>query len=282
MTSEATRAFRDLGTKLERSKPNEWLRNVARAGLASRAVIYVVLGVLASMIIANGRPPSQTSGTGALAEIAKQPAGPFLVGLLSAGLLCYAGWRLAQAVAGVEPSERDRPPVTDRLGWLGIAALYFLLFADALSLLIGNGSSGGPANHPKGAAATVLAWPGGPVLLGLTGAALGAGAVGLGVWGCVHDHGGTLDERRSPPWVGPLSRVSGIVGNLARAALLALVASYTFLAAVDDSPSREKSLDQSLEAVAHSPAGTWWIALIAAGLVSFAVYSVCEVLYRRV
>jgi hypothetical protein len=264
---------RDLGAELEKPGPNEWLSAVARAGLVSRAVIYAMLAVFAAMIVANGRPPSQASGSGALAEIAKQPAGPFLF---------YGGWRVAQAIAGVEPSDSDRPSTWSRVGWLAIAVVYFLLFAEAISLLTGNGASGGPANHPQGAAATVLSWPGGPVLLGLFGAALAAGSIALGVWGCVHDYGRTLDKHRAPSWVTPVSRATAIAGNLTRAALLALVASYTFLAAVSDSPSRVKSLDQSLEAVMHSPAGSWWISLFAAGLVFFAAYSVFEVMFRRV
>ena len=272
----------ELGSELGEAGPHAWLRAVARAGLVSRAVIYTMLGVLASLIVADGHPPSQASGSGALAEIAKQPAGPFLVGLLSAGLLCYGGWRLAQAITGFDPAARDRPSGWRRLGWLAIAAVYAALFAEALSILLGSGSSGGPAIHPQGAAATVLSWPGGTVLLGLVGAALTAGALALGVWACLHDYGSALDEARAPAWVGPASRVTGIAGNLARAALLALVASYTFLAAVDDSPSKEKSLDQSLEAVAHSPAGPWWIALAATGLVAFAAYSAFEARYRRI
>lgn len=282
MSSETLRAAREVRTGLRGKAAEEWLRSVARPGLAARAVIYVVLGLLAAMIVADGRPPAQASGSGALAEIARQPAGPFLLGLLSAGLLCYAAWRLAQGIAGVDPAEPGRPGVWRRAGWLATAGVYLLLFADALSLLVGAGASGGAATHPQGAAATVLTWPGGTVVLGAAGAALAAGAVGLGTWGCLHDYGRVLDTARAPSWAQAASRVSGTVGNLARACLLALVASYTLLAAVDDAPSREKSLDQSLEAVLHSPAGPWWIALAAAGLVSFAAYSAIEACYRRV
>jgi Domain of Unknown Function (DUF1206) len=282
VASEPERVSRELRTELERPKPNEWLRIGARVGLASRAVIYLMLGVLASLIIADRRPPAQASGSGALAEIAKQPVGPFLVGLLSAGLLCYGLWRLAQAVAGIEPAARDDPSVWKRVGWVAIAVVYFALFAEALSILMGDGASGGPANHPQSGAATVLSWPGGPLILGLVGAGLAVGGVALGLWGTVHNYWKTLDEHRAFPWVRPATRVTGVVGNLSRAALLALVASYTLLAAVDDSPSREKSLDQSLEAVVHSPAGPWWIALVATGLVGFAIYSVFEAMYRRI
>jgi Domain of Unknown Function (DUF1206) len=282
VTTEAGRASRGIRTELERPGPSTWFSAVARAGLVSRAAIYVVLAVLAYLIVANGRPPSQASGTGALAEVAKQPAGPFLLALLSAGLLCYGAWRLTQAAAGVEPSVHDRPSAWKRLGWLAIAALYGALFAEAMSILAGSGASGGLTSHPQGAAATVLSWPGGPFVLGLIGAGLAGGAALLGLWSCVYDYAKTLDEHRAPRWIRPATRVVGIGGNLTRAALLALVSSYTFLAAVDDSPSREKSLDQSLEAVAHSTAGPWCIALAATGLLSFAAFSALEARYRRI
>jgi Domain of Unknown Function (DUF1206) len=282
VVSKAEHATHELESELEKPEPKKYLRTVARAGLVSRAAIYVVFGVLAYLIVASGRSPSQASGSGALAEVAKQPAGPFLVGILSAGLLCYAGWRLAQAIAGVEPPTADRLTLWKRLGWLVIAIVYFVLFAEAVSILIGSGASSGPANHPQVPAATVLSWTGGQFILGLVASGLVAGSVSLAVWACVHDYGRVLDEHRAPAWVHLASRVTGIVGNLARAALLALVASYTFLAAFDDAPSREKSLDQSLQAVARSPAGPWWIVLLATGLAAFGAYSVFEVLYRRI
>jgi len=267
---------------VKRPRAKKWLPIVARTGLASRAVIYVMLGVLASLIVANGRPPEQASGSGALAEIAKQPAGPFLLGLLSSGLICYGAWRLSQAIAGLEPAAPDQPSAPKRLGWLATAVVYFVLFGEALTILTGNGTSGGPANHPQSAAATVLSWPGGPVLLGILGSVLAVSAVVLGVWGCVYDYRQTLDGRRAHRWVRTATRISGTVGNVTRAALLALIASYTFQAAIDNAPSRAKSLDQSLEAVVHSPGGPWWIVLAVAGLFSFATYSMLEVFYRRV
>lgn len=281
----AEQVTRGLGRELGRPGAHTGLQTLARAGLVSRAVIYVVLGALAALIVGDGRPPSQASGTGALAEIAKQPAGPFLLGLLAAGLLCYGAWRLVQAVTGVEPATRGAPSMSTRGGWLAIAAVYFLLCADALSIIAGSGASGGPANHPQGAAATVLSWPGGAIVLGLAGAALAVGGATLGIWGCVHDYTRMLDMRRTPSWVRRASRLAGIAGNLTRAALVAMVAmvaAYTFVVAIDDSPTWEKSLDQSLEAVLRAPGGPWWIALVATGLVVYASYCLVEALYRRV
>lgn len=282
MKAQLAQVAHQRGRHLERGGPNAVLQTLARAGLGSRGVIYVTLGVLASLIVARGRPPAQTSGTGALAEIARQPAGTFLLGLLSAGLLCYGAWRLVQAVMGVEPSEGDRPSASKRLGWVAIAAVYVALFAQSISILAGSGASGGAASHPAAPAARVLSWPAGTFILGLVGTGLALAAIALTAWGTTHDYQRTLDRRRTPAWALRATRASGIAGNVTRGVLLALVATYTFMAAVDDSPSRVKSLDQSLQAVRGAPAGPWWIALIAAGLISFGVDSLLEMRYRQI
>lgn len=258
------------------------MQPVARAGLASRAAIYLVLSVLAFLIVARGHSPSQASGSGALAEIAKQPAGPFLLGVLSAGLLCYAVWRLLQAVFGVEPAASDRPSYWRRFGWLLIAGLYVALFAEALSILFGSGGSGGPSNHPQGDAARLLSLPGGPGWLGLVGAALAIGGVSLGLWGCLHDYGEVLEKDRMNRPGQLAARLTGATGNLTRGALLVLVAVYFLMAAVENTPSKVKSLDQALESVVHQPTGPVWIGLAAFGLLAYASHSVLETIYRRI
>jgi hypothetical protein len=259
-----------------------WMKPVARVGLASRAVIYVVLSVLAYLIAARGTSPSQTSGEGALAEIAKQPAGPLLLGILSGGLVAYGAWRLVQVVTGIEPASSDRPSVWKRIGWLAIACVYFSLFAHAVSLMSGSGSSGGASSHPTPYAARVLGWPAGPELLGLAAVGIIIGGIALAIWACVHDYSETLQEGRMRPAERVGARVTGISGNVARGALVLAVGMYLLLAAIDDTPSKVKALDQLLETVVRQPAGPWWVAIAATGLAAFALYSLIEAVYRKV
>lgn len=241
-----------------------------------------MLGVLTYLIVAQGHAPSKTSGSGAMAEISKQPTGPFLLAVLSAGLLAYGIWRLIQVVTGVEPSARDDPSAWKRFGWLVIAAIYFALFSQAVSLIAGSGGSGGPSNHPQPYAAKMLSWPAGPELVGAVGAGVVIGGLALAIWGCVHNYSKVLAERQMKPAEHWAARITGIFGNVTRGVLVVLVGIYLLLSAVDDKPGKVKSLDQLLETIVHGPAGPWWLTIAATGLIAFAAYSGFEARYRRI
>lgn len=260
-----------------------WFRVLGRTGLAARAVVYVVFSVLAFMVAFGGNAPAQASGDGALAAIAQQPGGSFLLVVLAAGLLAYAGWRFTQAVTGAEPATSDRGSAWKRIGWFAIGCVYVGLFAKAIGILGGSekGSSGA-SSHPQPYARTVIGWPGGPGWVGLAAAAAIIGAIAFACWGVTHDYRKDLEEGRTPTPFARLVRPVGACGNLARAVIVALIGSYLMIAATDDRPSRVKSVDQVLQRVAHQPAGPWWLAIIAAGLLAFAALSGFEAVYRQI
>lgn len=263
-------------------RPRRLLVPLARGGLAARAVVYLVLAVLAGMIVANGRPPSSASSSGALAEVEKQPAGPFLLGLLAAGLFSYALWRAFQSLSALEPSSADRPSAWKRVGWGFISLGYIGLFIEAVSILTANQATGGPTSHPEGYVARLLSAPGGPGWVGLlaTGLAVGGGA--LVVWGILHDPTETLDTASMSRLAIRAAKVTSRLGNAARGALLLLVSGYFFYAALTERPSEAKGLDQALQSLARQPTGPVWICLLAAGLVSFGLSSGIEARYRLV
>lgn len=281
VASASSLTSRLFESQKSKSEAREWTKPAARAGLAARAVLYAVITILACFVVADGFSPSQTSGEGALAEVAKQPIGPELLGLLAVGLLAYALWRLMQAVFGVEPAESDRPPLVKRFGWLCIAGLYLTLLSEAISILSGSGG-GSVSNHPQSVAATLLAWPGGPGWLGVVAVALIAGGVSLAVWGALHNEKEELETGQMSPWVLHTTRVTGIAGNVTRGGLLVAVGVYFMTAAVEDTPSKVKSLDQLFETTVRVPGGAWWAGLAAVGLACFAVFSAFEARYRRV
>ncbi|MHB8246328.1 MAG: DUF1206 domain-containing protein [Acidimicrobiales bacterium] len=283
MTSTAGSLIHGVMRRSAGSTPRGWLKVVAKTGLAARAVIYAVLGILAFLIVTRGHSPSQTSGEGALAEIVKQPAGPLLLGLLSTGLIAYGAWRLIQTVTGIEPASDQPTSMWMRIRWLAIAVIYLVLFADSISILAGGGgSSGGASSHPKPYAAQVLALPAGPVLLGLVGAAIVTAGVAFATWGCVHDYSTALQEGRMGETAKLAARITGIFGNFTRGALAVLVGLYFLIGAVHDQPGNVKSLDQALQSLSHQPTGPLWLTVAALGLLSFSAYSAFEVVYRKV
>jgi Domain of Unknown Function (DUF1206) len=74
-----------------------WYRRIGRLGYAARAVVFTLIGVFVTKA-AIEYDPSETIGLdGALAKLAGQPYGPFLLGVTAAGLLCYGLFSFVQA-----------------------------------------------------------------------------------------------------------------------------------------------------------------------------------------
>ena len=277
--AEAGQALKDVPAEARRARSNPVFARLARDGIGARAVIYVLLALMTTDIATTHHSPSSPSGTGALAEVAKQPAGRPLIAFMAVGLLGYAAWRLAQALSG----GKGAPSLLQRAGWAAIGGLYLVLCWRAAELAINPalGSGGGASQHPEPLVATMLRWPGGPGWVGLAGAALAVGGIGLVAWGCSHDYSKTLDSRRLHGVAYQVARATGMAGEAARGALVVLVAVYLLDAAVRDQPSRAKSLGGALYIFNRLPAGTALLLLAAAGLACFAVYSAFEARYRK-
>lgn len=70
---------------------------LGRAGYAARGVAFVVIGVLLVVAARQDRPQDARGLGGALATLAAQPFGPWLLGVVAAGLFAYGLFLLALA-----------------------------------------------------------------------------------------------------------------------------------------------------------------------------------------
>jgi hypothetical protein len=257
-----------------------WFSLASRAGFVSRALIYALLAYFAVDIAIHGSSPAQTSGTGALMEVARQPGAPVFLALLSLGLLAYGSWRIVSAIGGT--TDRGSDSAAKRIGWCAIAVVYFILFGQAISLIIGSGTSGGgPTSQPTPFVARVLRWPAGPELLGLAAAGIIVGGIALAVWACVHEFDRSFQTERMSQGTHFAARASQILGDITRGALIALIGIYAMVAAVTDDPLHVKSLDQVLKTLTHETYGSWLIGIAALGLLAFSISSMFEAAYRR-
>jgi hypothetical protein len=252
----------------------------ARAGLIARAIVYVVLGRLGLQLAIAGRPSARADTVGSFAEIARQPAGVEILGLLAIGFAAYALWRFVEAVSRT-PQGQETSGWT-RVGWIATGLLYVVLCLNVFTLMAGARPSEGPEQHPSSFAGSVLRLPLGPELLGLIAAAGVVGGIYLMVWGVRHDYGKAWQTRKMTRRLFDVGRWSGIVGNLARAVAVLLVASSFLVSAVSDDPDRAKSLDLALQALAGSTVGVAVLVLVGAGFLSFGLHSLVEARFRRV
>jgi len=260
------------GEELAHSTGFEWL---ARAGFVARGVIYVIIGILA-VKLATGSNGTTANQQGALATVAHQPFGKVMLVLLAVGFAGYALWRLTRALLGHGPEGADRG--LDRIAAFASGAVYAGLCAIAIEILAGSDTS----SSGKGQAAGVFGWPAGTWLVGIAGIV----AVGVGVYqahkGISRDFLEDSKTEQMDPAVRKGMEALGMIGYVARAIVFCLVGVFLVKAAVEFDPNKAVGLDGALAKVAHAPYGPVLLALVAAGLIAFGVYSLADARYRRI
>jgi hypothetical protein len=242
-----------------------------------RTGFYLVLTALILQVAFDGPSDGQqTNAHGAMATIAAQPMGKVLIVAAALGFLVLGLVRIAGAV-------RDREADTSQRLLTGAQGIFYAALTYVpLSFLFGSRSTGSEQAQ-QSQTATVLSWPGGPVLV------VAAGLVVIGV--CAYqvrsalrqDFTDGLELRSAPGWVCRLVELAGSVGIAARALVFLPIGALLIIAAVQSDPKHAVGLDRELATLAHQ---SWWgpaiLCVVALGLVVFAVYSGLEARYRRV
>jgi hypothetical protein len=261
------------GERIAGTRQFDWL---ARAGLASRGVVYAVIGILAFKL-AIGDGGKSTNQQGALKTVAEGPFGKTLLVVLAVGLAGYALWRLARAALGHGQQQRDSGG--DRVAALASGIAYAILCVTAIRILAGSGTGSGT---PKEATGGVLDWTGGPLLVGI------AGAVMIGVAGYQAYKGlgrKFLDDSRTEQMTHSVRKAFtalGVFGHVARAVIFALIGYGLIRAALDYDADKAIGLDGALREVADASYGPWLLGLVALGLIGFAAYSAADARYRKI
>ena len=270
---DPVRSARRTGEHVARSSGFEWM---ARAGFVARGAVYIVIGILAIKLAA-GSGDANPSQQGALKAVAAEPFGKVLLVLIAIGLAGYAVWRLVRALLGHGPDGADSG--LDRVAAVASGVVYSVLCALAVEILVG---SGGGSGNAKSATAGVLGWPAGTWLVGIAGAVF----VGVGLYqgyrGVSKDFLDDSKTEQMSPAVRRWIKWVGTVGYLARMIVFGLVGVFLIRAAVDYNPDKAVGLDGALAKVDHASYGPFLLAIVAAGLIAFGVYSLTDSRYRRI
>jgi hypothetical protein len=242
---------------------------MARIGLATQGVLYLIVGVLA-IRVAQGHGGDQADTHGAIASVARQPFGRFLLVVLAFGLALHALWRITLVW---------RDDGAKRLLNAGRALIYASLTYAAVRTLL-HSSPGGSGTHEQHATATVLGWPGGRLLVIL----VGLGIIASGVWQWRQPFTRKFAKRLRTYKVGSAGEkaveVVGSAGYTARGAVLALVGAFLVRAAVQYDPSEANGIDGALKKLAAASYGTWLLVAVAIGLFLFGGFRIIDAWLR--
>lgn len=260
-----------------RSRAFRWL---VRAGFIARGVTYGVIGALALAIALGastlGATPDQQ---GALALIRRTALGTVALVVIAAGLLAYALWKLAQGIQGRGPEGGGGRDLKDRVANVAGGLVYVGFFVVALRVL--TGTAGNSSAQPKHAAAGVLGWPGGQILVGLG----GAGLIAISIYQLFDAvRAGFVKDSKVEQMSARERRVFcllGRVGLSARALVFALVGYFLLRTAIAFNPANAIGVDGALARLHRQPFGAWLVGLAGVGLITFATFSLFEARYRR-
>ncbi|HEX9033077.1 MAG TPA: DUF1206 domain-containing protein [Streptosporangiaceae bacterium] len=255
------------------------LKALGRAGLAARGVMYMLIGWIAIQI-AFGQHGRLADNSGALRTVAATPAGHAALWFLAIGFVGLAVWRLAQAAYGA-PGPDGRKPAT-RLLCLGRAAIYGFVAYSALRFALGVGAPTSGNRQSVDLTTTIMRQPGGQAAVIVAGIALAGGGLYLAYSTWRREFLKELQFGQVRPEVRRLVERLGLVGGIARGVVFAAAGVFLFVAGAHARPSQAKGIDGTLRAFAATSFGPWLLVVIAAGLVTFGVYSLCEARWRRV
>ena len=261
-------------------KRKQLISGIGRAGLLSRAAIWLVMGALAARLALEGRTKqnAEPDKHGALETLARQRVGWLLLLVLFLGFLAMVTWSAVEAIRGREGD--DDAGIAHRLVAVGRGVAYAVLAASTLPLLLGDGGSDGDSQERL--TARVLGWPGGRILVGALAAALsGAAAYNLfrAISGRYKNH---WDERKTDANARRIASVVEVAGNVGHAMVFGLVGWFLLQAAWRFDGSKPKSLDESLAALVRQSNGRAVCALVALGMAAWGVNALAQARWREI
>jgi Na+/proline symporter len=263
------------------ARARDWKEPIGRLGLVGQGVVATIVGLLA-IRIAMGEKDEAATSQGAIAWLAEQRFGKFLLVALTVALFALALWRFLCALMG-DPVEGSEPK--DRVKYVVLGLVYLSLAITTLAITIANWTGEGDAQGSgetgdegsQQAASTLFDWPAGRWLVGVLGAAV-IGYAGYNFYKQVITRKFTerLDADDGS-WVVRL----GLLGYTAQSLVYAVIGYFFIQAAIAFKSRTAKGPSGALIELADEAWGKWLLWVIAIGLFAYGLFCIAEARYRR-
>jgi hypothetical protein len=254
-----------------------WVDHLVRFGFVAYGLVHLVVASLA-LQLALGRSSGSADTRGALAELAQQPFGRTILGLVVGGMVVLALWRVLEAWVGHREDDGARLWAA-RGADLVKAVVYGVVAWSGYQVVTGSGSGSGSGSASETWTARALRLPAGALLVGAAGLAV----VGYGAWTAWR---GLSEQHREHLAPEGLSGASGrwllrlgAAGHVAKGVSVALVGLLLCFAALTRDADRSGGLDEALRTVLEQPFGPWLLGAIAVGLGLYGVWCLARARY---
>ena len=251
------------------------IEKLARLGYASKALVYAIIGTLA-IAAATNRGGRVTDTNGALRVVFSQSYGQILLLILGVGLCGYAVWRLLDAFVDPDRHGTDWKGLVTRIGNAIRGFIYGALGVEALRLF--RGSSGSNGDQTEAWVSKIMDLPFGGWLIGLVGAIV----VVYGASEVIKTFKGKDDPLVDWSAVPTAIRRICRFGVGARGLIIVTLGVFLVRAAIQHNPREAAGTRESLVELVSVVDGAWLLALMAAGLLGYAVDQAVHARYRRI
>ncbi len=276
MTRRRVRGARYTSRRASKSRGMALL---ARTGLVARGVMYVIIGWIA-LQIAFGHAGTQADRSGAVRVVAHTPFGSVALWLLVIGFIGMALWRLSEAAYGAAGPGGYKTGT--RLAALARAIFYGFVAYSILKFALGVGSPASSNQQSVDLTSSAMRLSAGRLIVAVIGLAFIAGGVYLAYGAWQQKFRKRLELSRMNTRTRRTVERLGQIGGIARGTVFATAGIFLVVAAARYEPQQAKGVDSTLRALATTPLGPWLLVIVALGLITFGVYSLCEARWRRV
>ena len=270
----------DQGSRVA-SAASPQIARLARVGFASKALLYMVVGVLA-VRAAVGIGGKMTGTKGALREIVDHPFGKVLLIVMGVGLLGYAVWRVIEGIADPERKGTDAKGLAVRGSYVVRGVLHALLAVQAFRVASRQGGSGQDGAAARQASSQAMHLPFGDwlVILG------GMGVACFGLYQVYRAWESKLDKqldfprlrREAGEWAVLVSRF----GIAARGVVFVMIGVLLVTAGRQHNASQAGGIGEAFAALERAPYGRTVLLVVALGMVAYGAYVAIQARYRHI
>ena len=254
-----------------------WVTKIARIGLVSKGVVYVILGILAFMAAfeIGGQTNQDSNKTGVLNSIKDFPGGVVILILLAAGLVCYSTWRWIQTFSGDNGSEIKW---SKRVRYFFSGLIYLSLAGTAIQIITHDKNKSGDENQYW--VSQMLNHSFGQWIVGLGACILAGVGIYQLYYGLSEKYKKHVQRLNLHSTGSALLLRSGKIGYISRGIVWLIIAFLLLRAAFHNNSSEAGDTGKAFSFIESSSFGSYLLGALGIGLIAYGVFNFIRARYE--